>query len=416
MIITISIPLSLTLALCFSQLLQAQEINSIEDLQSVIDSGRILSADEVFNRLPMIMKERPALVTHGEGNQKGSSERPRMLMAKPDGRFYVGFLTDETHQAYNEAEFAQLNSANELDFYLFRNGALQKNPKQCMYCHQLGAKRHLRIEQYPQWSGWLGISVHTFGRLRELDIERIGILMKAKPEIARLRHLALDLSVPDYYNVWPMHDNASRFNLIAMKTLGKVLFESVRRHARYHTLKYALAVPLVENAGHILQSLLSPSDYRQYTKDRRSLIQELNGHKENLKTYVDKLFTKVYGVPWKHFIALVPNLQNVDEDPVFVEWALRQMGDSLSNYSTSGTRPSPVLNDGFGGEMGTGIIRVIRIQILKDISGNSEIAAPFSYVQPEKYDGLIEVVSDQTKIRPYATKAQAAACTQVLIQ
>jgi hypothetical protein len=373
------------------------------------------SADQAFNYLPSPMKSNPVLITRGRGNQRGIVKRPRMVMAKPDGTFYAAFMTDKTSKAYDSAEFAQLNSeSNELDFYLleFTNGrpVLHMNPAICMSCHQLGTKRHLRAEPYSMWAGWLGTTVHSDGRekiIREEELKRIAEFMLEKPDIPRLSHLNLDLSSPSYHNVWPLDEINTRFNFIASKTQGKILFESIRRNLSYEDFKYALAVPLDdEKKGQDLRELLTHAQYEQYMKDRGSIIEELREREKLLLRHLDRLFIDVYGGGLRSRQTRI-----VGEDYAFVEWVMRQMGDSLSNYSTSGVRPSPLLNDGFP-SIGTGILRTLRIQILKEIALSSGIKEPFEY--SSKYDHLVDVITDEKSIDKYVGYVRTHSCASSL--
>lgn len=365
---------------------------SIDEVQTAIDAGKVLSADDIIARLPPEMTQAPVLAPYSPA-QPASIQWPRVVMAKSDGTFFTAFVTNKKTPQYSQMEFAQINSRGEVDLYLYANSRLTLNPPECMVCHQmgdrvvihpemgeirLGLKRHLRAEgYYPGWQGyWLG---NFQRRADDSEDERIRAFLENAPNIDRLR-ISLE---GDFKG--RAHRANLRFLAIATATEARLLFAELKKQPLFSTLKFALTQILTAKTKldpKPFSSIddLMPLEWKTDLQQKIPALQKkMEAASDSSTTFLTELYRKL-NLPL--YSANTVRISQLKWEPlIFLEWLLNRGGDTLRSYSSSGAPKSLFVEDSFGGTLS-----YLQILLIEDIQRTSGLKWPFAFSTPPFFD------------------------------
>lgn len=224
----------------------------------------------------------------------------------------------------------------------------------------------------------------------------------------------INTSRPANDAVWSFLANSSFFNLIASNTQGKILFESLKKKLNYQMFKYALSVPLdMHEDGKDLENYLPTELFKRYRQERVKIKEDLERLIVSTENRLSNLVLDIYKTSFD------PGRRRlISEDEIFFEWVLRLSGDSLRNYSSSGFNPSLPVHDGTSNKIGSGIIRVARTLILKDLAKTSGLKESFEYFDHyigNALEGLVFNTRSKNDIVVYVQQVQKEACSQALL-
>lgn len=341
----------------------ALTINSAEELIGQVTHGQIRTLNQALEQINPRMWKLPAVIPNSLSNQPSTPSNPRIILASENGAFFVAFSTLSRRVQFKQLEIAQVDpKTGEPNFYLIDFNSeiprVQTNPTFCLRCHQLRERRHLRIEGWASWPGWFGNQFEQRGsELGLAEAANLKIYIQSGPRIPRLQSMhwgGTEQQVADRLDV-----AASRINVVATKNASVGIIAKLKSVGKYDEFKYALA-----GGAEFLSSELQASYYRE----QNGVEKEITEGFKKLRAYLTELFIKTDGLTTDRMDAadtiLAPRL-------ALLEWVMRQAGDSLKNYSTSGSTDAYVLEDGLGG-----LPDELRGRIIADIEVSSGLKAP----------------------------------------
>lgn len=138
---------------------------NLDLIEQKIKEGNVKTLEDVLSSLPSEMRKRYSLVYESRSLQSASLEKPRVILRSEDNQFFLAFSSsdsiaragDQTFECFenygpNQITFARIDLSNTQKLQI------ERNPKQCAFCHDSGNAAHGIIEGYPHWAGFYGSS------------------------------------------------------------------------------------------------------------------------------------------------------------------------------------------------------------------------------------------------------------------
>lgn len=384
----------------FTVLAEAQ-LYSIKNVQEQLSAGRLNSVDQAITMLSPMMRKYVGVVYQGQSSQPSSVTRPRLIFSDRSG-FFAAATTNEKHFSYNRIEFAQLNEkTKEIELYLLDfnkpNPSLQKDPKECMVCHKINGRIHLRFESYPYWPGWFGVA----GRSSLLDQmigqsekEKIHQFFQEKGSISRLENLIDSENEQDF--ILRSHERMTRLTFLVARAQGEGLFHAIKNHPEFAQLQLALTISMYDSDPKRLADSMPISLYEAYINEYEKINNEITKQNKTYGEFLNTLFLNINKFQMaantdKNYFIPYYLENNKFSALVFLEWFLRRNKDSLKRYSSSGLYGNYYVNDGLDG-----ISDGVFINLLKSVSRQSGILLPVPVEAGANFEGLpLQVMSLQ---------------------
>ncbi|MEO0336298.1 MAG: hypothetical protein AAF202_07880 [Pseudomonadota bacterium] len=357
-------------------------ISSLEDVQQGLRSGQLRSANDFFFGLdPAIRNSDPALPFASTAGRPSSAMRPSVVQASRDGTFWVAYPTDETQtSAYNRFEFATAGPPSwEPDFFVvdFNSASpvIIKNRGDCMVCHRIHGRRHLRIEAYPFWDGWYGTSgvFQVSKEVRQHEFAASTSLLDAPLQPERLEHFQISrkrFEYPATLSTWA-HHGASQLNFLSQRILAKQIAYELRKHPDHQAVRLAIleAIYTSRQSRTLAQSTWSKSMVEKFERVQNDLEIRLRSLRSVQTEFLNAQYVKMTGAS----LGKTENQVKVSRRTLVIEFFLNEIGLSLANFTTAGEGWNE--NDGLSG----GLDAPLMIVLIEEMKAEGWIQQELSY-------------------------------------
>jgi hypothetical protein len=375
----------------------AEEVSSWTQIESLVESGRVSSIDQLLPHLSPELRSSFLLAYQSRSTISASLTQPRVVLYSKSSNLVLAFTSSPDVKDGNRLEVIERNpSDGELVFRKIefpRDGhskpSIVARPKECMGCHQGAQGRMLyNWDEYPDWPGFFGNKhrkAARFGQgdgasmLPDFDFQRDGLaaLQSTSNKTApRLKFL------PGFEETTPekLGERNTYFTEDIVHNEYQALARAIERSPQYRELLPAILGSEDED----ISKLLPPELREQYKAeipkirqaDEEASHRVLNDKVSRFHSELTKYGTSASDVKWSTElkpIGLVDVLRG--KDGVFpstrnlasfsnLQFVLRKMGIDISDYSSLRNREFLLLSPATPN--GSKFVRPLALQLDRD--------------------------------------------------